>query len=532
MKQPIIYVLPVILVMLTYAYSNTAGKQGIVIEKRPVIPEIPVAALIQQIRPQSQRFKLKADADQLISGKGGTRIFIPWNSFVNAEGEIVTGEVDIELIEVLSVADLIQTNLQTVSNGRPLQSEGMFYIDVQSNGMPLAMAPGKQLQVELPRMNNVGGASDTRIFSGAYDSSGQMNWSESGSMDARLIPLPLEVFNYRSWLSHNFERTPDNVGYTYMRYSNDPTEEDLDPEEIVDSTSFQQKALENTFIATREFEERFRYIQNAEWAIGQYTSYYTTTVKRGRMVKDSNISLIYLNNLNKDLWYCDSLAYNYIKSWVNKDGFKGHIYGEFEPINLLEVFRKFYEKRAGNTYKFPKDIDLNSSSAREKLLANGYEETEADQLLGAYKRQQEIIIVRRNKKTSENILVNSFAIAKLGWINCDQFYDDPAAKEASIMAAVNPELDASAALSLVINGRRVALGGMHTDNSKFTFTGKKEPYTQLPIRAKATIIAISYKDKKPYLGIQEITISEKAEYTINLKASSVKDIQEKLKEIR
>lgn len=529
MKLKTTYGLTIVLAILSSCSNpkTDSTNDKVVIEKRIAIPHTKSEKLFNELRPESQKFQIDADSDNIITGKNGTQVFVPKNSFINADGELVTGKVDIEVIEVLSVADFIKTNLQTVSNGRPLQSEGMLYIDAKSNGQQITLATDKRLQIELPNINKMGTASDIKIFSGSYDTIGNINWTESGKIENRLIPLPLELFEYSCWVSHNFERTPNSIGYTVYKTN------DLETDEVTDSTTFKQKLYENTFIATREFEKRFDYINSAEWAIGHYTSYYSTTIKRGRMIKDSTISKIYLNNLNKDLWYCDSLAYAYMKTWEGKAKFNSYWNSEIETTDLLNIFKQFYKQRLTTVITFPPDIDLSKNNAREKLVSKGFKEIEIDEILGAYERQNKIVTARRNKETAQRISSNSFAVAKLGWINCDQFYNEPTAKEANILASVNNlENYEFATLTLIINGRRIALNGTLGDNSKYTFTGKSQPYTRLPIGEKATIIGISYKNDKPYLGIKEMVISEKGNYDIELQASTTQDINTKLNGIQ
>jgi len=493
----------------------------VVIEERIAIPHTKSEKLFNELRPESQKFQIDADSDNIITGKNGTQVFVPKNSFINADGELVTGKVDIEVIEVLSVADFIKTNLQTVSNGRPLQSEGMLYIDAKSNGQQITLATDKKLQIELPNMNKMGTASEIKIFSGSYDSLGNMNWTESGKLENRLIPLPLELFDYKTWTSFGFIRVPKNEGYQAPG-----------DDEIEDSTTFKNPSLENTFIATREFEERFHHINSAEWAIGHYTSYYSTTVQKGRMLKDSTISQIYLNNLDKDLWYCDSLAYVYMKTWEDKANFNSYWYSEIETYDLLNAFKKFFEQRLTKVITFPADIDLSKSDAREKLTSKGFKETEIDEIMGAYERQNKIVTARRNKVTAQRITTNSFAVAKLGWINCDQFYNDPKAKEVDIFASVlNSNNFEFACLTLIINNRRIALSGIEKDG-KYKFTGEAGIYTKLPVGEKATIVGISYKDNKPFFALKEITISEKGNYELDLQVSSTQDINTKLNGIQ
>jgi hypothetical protein len=142
--------------------------------------------------------------------------------------------------------------------------------DKESGEQQITLSTDKKLQIELPKLIKTWSASEIRIFSGKYDTVGNINWIESGKIENSLITLPLDLFDYQTWISHNFERIPRNEGYTISNSF------DLETDQVIDSTTFKQNYLKNTFIATREFEERFPYIINTEWVIGCYTSYYST----------------------------------------------------------------------------------------------------------------------------------------------------------------------------------------------------------------------------------------------------------------
>lgn len=489
------------------------------IEARISIPDSKASILLDKLKPKSQFFEFNGGSDISIIGKNGTHVYIPRNSFINEEGQTIKEEIDMELIEVLSVSDFIKLNLQTLSNGNLLQSEGMLFLDVKSNGQAVALAPEKKLQIELPKIRNYNAASDIRIFSGAYDSLGNINWSEKSRIDNKLIPLPLELFDFDSWISFGFKRLPNNDGYQAQG-----------DDEVVDSLTFKHPSLENTFIATREFEERYRHIMSAEWAIGHYTSYYSTTVQTGQMIKDSTISKIYLNNLNKDLSYCDSLAYAYMKTWQGKAVFDSYWYSETETSDLLAVFKRFYEERLTTVIEFPSTIDLKDETARKQLEKKGFSEIEIDEILGAYERQQKIVESKRNNVLTRRITFNSFKTSQLGWINCDQFYNDPKSETVDLMAYISNDF-VFATMSLVINGRQIALNGIKDEGGNYRFTGEQGLVTKLPIGEKAAIVGLSYNNNQVYLGIKEITIDKKGNYELDLTESSIEEVNEYLKNI-
>ncbi|MDJ1466598.1 hypothetical protein [Xanthocytophaga flava] len=499
--------------------EQSISKPPVVIEKRVDFSPSPADSLLTQLRPAKQRFQVKADTDQVITGKYGTFIFIPENSFVDASGQLVTGQVDLELVEVLSTGDFVSSRLQTISNGKLLQSEGMLYIDAKANGQSVTLAPDKQLRIELPILAKASGTSQTKIFSGTYDKRGNINWEETGKLDNKLIPLPLKEFTYRYWTSYIVDKPSTNgfVSSKLISYE-------------IDSTTFLNPKLQNTFIATREFEERFWYI------IWEDLSHYSYPEVETQKVKNRNylpILNIYLSNLNKNLWYCDSLACHTIKLWHKKDSLYNHRYLDMTSTQIEDQFEIFYKQRLTKVIDFA-GVDLSKKDARQRLRKKGKTLKEIDEIMNAYIRQQQLITIRKNKQEAQQITQNSFAVAKLGWINCDQFYDAPKAKEANILASIHTPISLSTATSvvLILNNRRIAINGESDKDSSYHFTGSSAPYTKLPIGEKATIVALAYQDNQPYIGLKSITISEAGTYEINLKKSSTKEIQETLKNLK
>lgn len=517
--------IPQLLILATAVLltSCLATEENNEIVYTPILPDIPTAELFEQLRPKTQKFQVKGNADNSLTGRYGAEVFIPQSCFVDQSGEPVEGPIDIELVEVASKADFVKYNLQTLSNGKPLVSEGMLYLGASANGKPLAVAEGKELQIELPKASYSLTPTGATIFSGSFDEQGNINWTETGQMEDKLIYLPLELFDYKTWTSYGFERPSSGGGYMA------PFED-----EVVDSTTFKQAHLEKTFVATREFEERFRFINSAEWTVGRHTSFYTTTVKTGQMIKDSAITNIYLNNLDKDLWYCDSLAYAYMKSLSDSIDFNGYHFYETETTDLLKAFEQFYKQKLTNVIKLDYDgVDLNGSNARNQLAQKGLSSIEIDETLGAFKKQQEIVQSRKDQKSTMNMAVNIFKVSALGWVNCDFFFNDPNAAEAKITAALTDlEHDQFVSLSLVFHDSRMALGAYRYGNGVYSFTGAKSPYTRLPIGEKATLVALSYKENVPYMAIEEIEISTEAQYQLKLEQTTVAAINDLLKDLR
>lgn len=93
----------------------------------------------------TQHFTLNAPTGGLVHGVKGVEFIFPPNAFETQSGAMVTGSVDIEVIEVLDIADMILLNITTVGedNGtrRALQSGGSVYVSARQGNNEVFLGP-------------------------------------------------------------------------------------------------------------------------------------------------------------------------------------------------------------------------------------------------------------------------------------------------------------------------------------------------------------------------------------------------------
>lgn len=120
----------------------------------------------------SQTFSINGDKDTVIKGNSGTVLRIYKNTFFDGRGQLVKGEINIELKEVFSPNDIVLGNLTTTFDGKNLESGGMIYINASSNGQQLKIAEDKIIGGIMPcdKQDN-----EMQIFQGKMDSL-KINW--------------------------------------------------------------------------------------------------------------------------------------------------------------------------------------------------------------------------------------------------------------------------------------------------------------------------------------------------------------------
>ncbi|MBK7296366.1 MAG: hypothetical protein IPI91_06780 [Flavobacteriales bacterium] len=145
-------------------------------------PTAPVENPLKQVFAQNlvnamQQFTVNATTGGSIQGQDGVYMYFGPNAFRTQSGSLVAGSVDLELVEALTVGDMLWLNKQTLGNDngqlRPLVSGGQFFISAEQGGQPLKLAPGASyVNVPTPSFADPNMA----VFSGEVDEDGEIIW--------------------------------------------------------------------------------------------------------------------------------------------------------------------------------------------------------------------------------------------------------------------------------------------------------------------------------------------------------------------
>jgi len=119
----------------------------------------------------TQAFLINSERDTVLKTLHGSLIRISAGSFDQK------GEVKLEIKEALSPAEIFAAGLITESNGQPLASGGMIYINTVDKKSTLL----KPIQVSIPT-NNIEAA--MQVFKGVETDSGRINWTDPQPLDS------------------------------------------------------------------------------------------------------------------------------------------------------------------------------------------------------------------------------------------------------------------------------------------------------------------------------------------------------------
>lgn len=118
---------------------------------------IDAARFFEENLSHLQRFSGNAGEGFSITAERGTKVTFPPNAFVDGDGNIVSGGVEVGIIEILTKKDILLSGVPTEADGQLLESGGEIYIEVVQNGETLELNPfnmpdsPEPVSVQLPR---------------------------------------------------------------------------------------------------------------------------------------------------------------------------------------------------------------------------------------------------------------------------------------------------------------------------------------------------------------------------------------------
>jgi hypothetical protein len=131
--------------------------------------------------------------------------------------------------------------------------------------------------------------------------------------------------------------------------------------------------------------------------------------------------------------------------------------------------------------------------------------------------------------TEDNKTNYIFSMKKLGWANIDRLMDDPRTQPVALRTEVkNHDSFPIVYISMIVKNKQMYIPGYQKKDGSYFFTHGDYEETRLPVGEKALILATAYKDNKPYIATQKITISPKQTLSFSLEETTTQALKEQL----
>lgn len=488
----------VVLTLLTLAScidnKQESNIRSISIREKPIFSKTPIKSLLDSLRPVVRRFEINGKIDTIISNLNGTSIAIDAYTFINSRGDVIEGEIQLEVVESVSYASMIGAQLSTLSNERILQTGGMIYINASSNNESLTIDNDKSITIDLESSYPF---LDAKIFQGSFNSNSNINWASEAEIDRSFFTVPSQLLdiNYGSWEC----------------YYDDELVEKLNDEKFKDS-----------YISTREFEYRMNVFSTSscDWMNGL----------------DDEIIQIYTSNIDGNLYYSDSLVAAHIMlkfgdkidtTSTEKFDFSTSMWQTYIYQSALD----FYNQRLKQPINF-EELGINDSTKTIDLTKKGFSVNEATKLVNLFKIRKKTIRSRRSENEVRALRSYTFSVTELGWVNVDRFLEDSNAKETDFKVEIESRdsLD-YISIQLIIPSYSIVLSASEIDVNNYSFTKKMDGYRKVPVGQEAIIVALSMKGQIPYFGTKKIKIPSSGNISVELHPNTSKNIRVELSKI-
>jgi len=305
-----------------------------------------------------ETFRIDATRDTVVETKGGIVFAIPAGAFLLDDGQAADGAIQLLVREALDPASIIRAGLSTLSGDQLLESGGMFSVNASKDGKALRMDPARGVYAEIPTDSVKPGM---QLYSGKRLTDGTIDWVNPQSLEHDLVPVDMQTLDFyphpyldslRSWgYNSRTKAFTDSLYYSFAQlFGSDQgtgvvtfrdetimpgAPQRSDDRQVTDtvypqrdSTSNRRdlpcninpakikaiwnKQFQNTLLATREFEERLRWIHRTG---------------------NGAILDLYVSHLDRNLSDIDSMA----AKLLTRQGKK----------MLSEKFRYFHDRKDG-----------------------------------------------------------------------------------------------------------------------------------------------------------------------------------------
>ena len=147
---------------------------------------------LKNVRAQFASYKVDAYKGGEYTYESGSKIIIPPNAFINEQGNIIEGEVDIRYTEFHDYVDFFLSGIpmtyDSASTTYHFESAGMIQILAEQDGLPVEMQAGKSIDVilvsELTTANVNVSPKDFNVYK--LDENGR-KWNYEGKDDMKVL---------------------------------------------------------------------------------------------------------------------------------------------------------------------------------------------------------------------------------------------------------------------------------------------------------------------------------------------------------
>lgn len=133
-----------------------------------------LSSFYNSVKKQPEIQTINNEKETTITFKEGTVLIIPAKCFIDANGKLARGKVNIEVTEFYKLSDMLLANLTTKSDGNQLETGGMLFIKALKDNKQLQLKHGSSIEYKFS--SDASKKKDMQLFLGEEIKDG-VNWT-------------------------------------------------------------------------------------------------------------------------------------------------------------------------------------------------------------------------------------------------------------------------------------------------------------------------------------------------------------------
>lgn len=435
-----------------------------------------------KMKAKTKRTNLTISNNQqnMVYGKEGTGLYFPSQSFVDAKGNSIDGDINIRLDECYEIADMLQSKLSTTSQGKMLETAGMINIKAYSNGREVYLRDGAAYNIYFPKNGNV--KNDFQLFYGEWDKDGIIDWKLAANDE------PIEEV---------WEDEYDEGEWSFQ-------DEELDlvqPRQSLladDEACFIQ--IEKSFVRRGYKINKMDYF---DW----------------KLATGQTLNQWFVSNFNPDIQMLEEFCVNGYHSEIEfkvdrKGAFKSYCVWSSNAIreydnvlaNFLKTMPPIELEKLMPVYNPDHSFILTFSSRKGNDKQNFVQQFKAKNKAGIEGPLQNV-----EASTLDYFVYSS---TELGWINCDRFYDS---EQPLVDYYVMSPPSADGSVSMIFDDINSIVKGVY-ENGRVVFRG-------VPSMQKVRLVGIGVIGNEPQMCVVKSNTHDQSVELAAYKPFSINELE-------
>ncbi len=424
-------------------------------------------AFNQLLSVKPDTIKIDNTKDTLIFGSKGTALFFEKGSFQLPDGTIPAGKISILLKECYSNSDIIREDLTTTASGKLLETRGMINVIAFANDEQLILKRGKKFIIHFPK-DTSDSKRQMNLFYGNNNANKPVDWN----LDSASLLKPTAFMS--GWMTTGYPGgdTSKSGGFYFKGQRSDSS-----------IYNFFYKNFDNTKLRSVKGKELDK-LYEAKFVVS----------KNGQI---RNVKITENDDFLKKTPGApavDPYFYKYIQQIPLLEPF--YAYDDDQQLKPTDTECSFYFSLG----LYPPDYSNNKSY--NKLFNKKY---------GIFKNAS----ITSMNEAELNYYV--FSASKLGWINCDFFWQ---VNDEKVDYYVKADSRLKPNIKLVFKQAKSILVG--------TAEGDNYVFKNVPVNQEIKIIAIEFDGAKPLMAIAETKTGKKTFEKLDYKIFTLSDLEKEI----